>query len=194
MLYLPPDFAHDGVALDECMTYSIGFRAPLHQELAEAFLDHLRDSVEVAGRYADPDLRPARAAALIDKRMQRRVARTIAQIRWRPEDIARFLGRYLTEPKPEVVFAPGRHASREPFRRRVIRSGVRLDRRTQLLYDDARYYLNGDDAPLPASSRAALQRLADRRALTSKECAALSPETIDMLQDWYRHGFLADAV
>ncbi len=194
MLYLPPDFAHDGVALDECMTYSIGFRAPLHQELAEAFLDHLRDSVEVAGRYADPDLRPARAAALIDKRMQRRVARTIAQIRWRPEDIARFLGRYLTEPKPEVVFAPGRRASREPFRRRVVRNGVRLDRRTQLLYDDARYYLNGDDAPLPASSRAALQRLADRRALTSKECAALSPETIDMLHDWYRHGFLADAV
>ena len=28
MLYLPPRYAHDGIAEGECMTYSIGFRAP----------------------------------------------------------------------------------------------------------------------------------------------------------------------
>lgn len=193
MLYLPPDFAHDGIAIDDCMTYSIGFRAPLHQELAEAFLEHLRDTVEVPGRYADPDLRPASAAARIDARMRRRVARAIAQIRWKPEDVARFLGRYLTEPGSAIVFRPGRRATRGQFQGRIVREGLRLDRRTQLLYDDARYYLNGEDAPLPASGRAALQRLADRRALTPKECAALSTQTIDMFHDWHRHGFLADA-
>jgi 50S ribosomal protein L16 3-hydroxylase len=192
MLYLPPDFAHEGIAIDECITCSIGFRAPLSQELAEAFLDHLRDAIDMPGRYADPDLRPARAAAHIDAKMRRRVARTIAQIRWNPEDTARFLGRYLTEPKPEVVFRPGRRATRERFLRRIVGQGVRLDRRTQLLYDDARYYLNGDDVPLPAADRAELCRLADRRALTPKECAALSTQTIDLLHEWHRHGFLAD--
>ncbi|HLW11493.1 MAG TPA: winged helix domain-containing protein, partial [Casimicrobiaceae bacterium] len=95
--------------------------------------------------------------------------------------------------KPEVVFRPARRATREQFRRRILRDGVRLDRRAQLLYDDAYCYLNGEDAPLPASGRAALQRLADQRALTPKECAALSTQTIDMLHDWHRHGFLADA-
>jgi 50S ribosomal protein L16 3-hydroxylase len=194
MLYLPPDYAHDGLAIDECMTFSIGFRAPRHQELAEAFLDHLRDTVEVPGRYADPDLNPARGAGRIDASMRWRVARTIAEIRWKPDDVARFLGRYLTEPKADVAFGPVRRGSREQFRRRIIREGVRLDRRTQLLYDDARYYLNGEDAPLPAAGgREALRRLADRRALPPNECAALSTETIDMLHEWHRHGYLRDA-
>src|SRR5262252_1131975 len=43
MLYLPPSFAHEGVAIEPCMTYSIGFRAPAANELAVAFLDWLRD-------------------------------------------------------------------------------------------------------------------------------------------------------
>lgn len=192
MLYLPPDYAHDGVAVDECITYSIGFRAPRNQALAEAFLDHLRDSVDVPGRYADPDLRPTLTSARIDATMQRRVARAVAAIRWNSADVDRFLGRHLTEPAPEVVFTPPRGITGDRFRRRMARKGVRLDRRTQLLYDSARYYINGDDAPLPEADRAALQQLADRRALPAEACSALSPETIDILYDWHRHGFLAD--
>jgi 50S ribosomal protein L16 3-hydroxylase len=192
MLYLPPDYAHDGVAVDFCMTYSIGFRAPAWQALAEAFLDHLRDSIEVPGRYADPDLRVHRGAGRIDTSMQRQVARTLAAIRIDRSDIERFLGRYLSEPKPGVVFAPNARAPRERFARRIARDGVRLDRRTQLLYDDARYYVNGDDARLPEVDGDALMRLADDRMLDAAACAALAPATIDLLHDWHRHGFLAD--
>ena len=192
MLYLPPDHAHDGTAVDECVTYSIGFRAPLFQELAEAFLDHLRDTVAVPGRYADPDLRPSHAAGRIDPALRRKVATALAQIRWDAGTVARFIGRFLTEPKPEVVFTHPPRRPRPAFERRVGRDGVRLDRRTQLLYDDARYYLNGDDALLPDRDRPALRRLADRRLLTAKECATLAPETMDLLHDWHRHGFLAE--
>ncbi|HEX6137387.1 MAG TPA: cupin domain-containing protein [Casimicrobiaceae bacterium] len=193
LLYLPPDFAHDGIALDGCITCSIGFRAPLYQELAEAFLDHLRDTVAVPGRYADPDLRATRSPGRIDRTMQRRVAGAIAGIDWDRDAIARFLGRYLTEPKPEVAFAPPRRRSRAGFRRWIARAGVRLDRRTQLLYDEGRYYLNGDDAPMPAADPAALRKLADLRALPPEDCAALSTEMTDLLHAWHRHGFLADA-
>ena len=56
MLYLPPHYAHDGVAEGECMTYSIGFRSPSYQELGEAFLQFMADSIDLPGRYADPDL------------------------------------------------------------------------------------------------------------------------------------------
>jgi len=51
MLYLPPQYAHDGIALGECMTYSIGFRAPSYQELGEAFLQFMADSIDLPGRY-----------------------------------------------------------------------------------------------------------------------------------------------
>jgi 50S ribosomal protein L16 3-hydroxylase len=192
MLYLPPDCVHDGIAIDECITYSIGFRAPRFQELAEAFLDQLRDTIDVPGRYADPDLRPARAAGRIDARLQRRVRESLAAIRWDAGDVSRFIGRFLTEPKPDVVFARPSRRSRAAFERRIARRGVRLDRRTQLLYDDACYYLNGDAAALPASDAPALRRLADRRALTHDECAALSQATRALLYEWQTHGFLAD--
>ena len=192
MLYLPPEYAHDGVALDGCITYSIGFRAPLHQDLGEAFVDHLRDSLALAGRYRDPDLRPGRAAARIDAQMQRRIARAIARIRWNRAMVDRFLGRYLTEPKPQVVFTPGRRRSRGEFRRSIAHHGIRLDRRTQLLYDDERCYVNGEDAPLPATGRAALRELANRRALTATACTRLPDEMIDLLHHWYRHGFVAE--
>jgi hypothetical protein len=52
--------------------------------------------------------------------------------------------------------------------------------------------MNGDDAPLPERDRRMLQRLADRRRLTPGECASLAPETLDLLYDWHRDGFLAD--
>ena len=60
MLYLPPQYAHDGVALGDCMTYSIGFRSPSYQELGEAFLQFMADSIDLPGRYADADLAPRR--------------------------------------------------------------------------------------------------------------------------------------
>ncbi len=68
MLYLPPAIAHDGIAIDTCSTYSIGFRAPSAQEVATGFLDWLRDRVVLEGRFADPGRRLARSPARIDHR------------------------------------------------------------------------------------------------------------------------------
>src|SRR5512144_1669077 len=101
MLYLPPDVAHDGVAIDECTTYSIGFRAPLYQEVVEAFIDHLRDSIVLEGRYADPDLRATSRPGRIDALIRRKLQRAIAEIRFDAKETARFVGRFLTEPKPD---------------------------------------------------------------------------------------------
>ena len=190
MLYLPPDVAHDGVAIDECTTCSIGFRAPLYQEVAEAFLDHLRDTIVVEGRYADPDLRATSRPGRIDAKLQRRLARAVAMLRSDAQQAARFVGCFLTEPKPDVVFDARPRAPRARFLREAARFGVRLDRRCQLLYDDTHYYLNGDDAPLADAHRPALQGLADRRMLTAPEFAALSSATVDLLHDWHRHGYL----
>jgi len=190
MLYLPPDIAHDGTAIDECITYSIGFRAPLYQEVVEAFADHLRDSTTVAGRYADPDLRLSRDPARIDAALVRRFAHAIDMLRWNASDTARFVGRFLTEPRANVVFDARQRVSRNAFVRSGQRNGVSLDRRTQLLYDGERFYLNGDDAPLATADRPMLTALADHRKLTASEFAALSPAMIDLLFDWHRHGYL----
>ncbi len=145
LLYLPPEYAHDGVALDACTTYSIGFRAPSAAELAGAFLSYLQDTLELTGRYADPDLRPTRQPARIGRGMQRKIARMLAGVRWDADMVTRFLGTTLSEPKPSVFFEPpDPPLARAAFLRRIARVGLQLDLRTQLLYDDARFYINGD--------------------------------------------------
>jgi 50S ribosomal protein L16 3-hydroxylase len=57
MLYLPPGIAHDGVAVgDDCMTYSVGFRAPSRSELIAHWADHLLATLDDDDRFTDPEL------------------------------------------------------------------------------------------------------------------------------------------
>jgi 50S ribosomal protein L16 3-hydroxylase len=122
--------------------------------------------------------------------MPRQVARALAAIRWNGDEVARFVG-HLTEPKPHVVFVAGPALSRMRFAQRIARDGVKLEPRSQLLYDALRYYVNGEDAPLPLVDREALQSLADRRMLDADACRGLSAAMIDLLHAWHRDGFLA---
>jgi 50S ribosomal protein L16 3-hydroxylase len=195
LLYLPPRYAHDGVALDACTTYSIGFRAAGATELATAFLDFLRDRVDLPGRYADPDLAPPREPAKIARAMRERHARMLAGIRWDDALVAEFLGCWLSEPKPHVSFdRPARPLPRSGFLARALRFGIRLDRRTQLLYDERRLFVNGSAQPWPAGERAAIKRLANARALASGVTAGAPAASRTLLSRWSRDGYLhADA-
>jgi len=189
MLYLPPSVAHEGVALDACMTYSIGFRAPSAQSLATAFLDWLRDAVDMRGIYADPALRATREPARIDDALRNQCGAMLARITWGERDVARFLGVHLSEPKPHVVFEPPkRPLARSAFERRAAARGVRLDARTQFLYDAATMYVNGTAAQWPRGARRALTALANERALPG--AAVRGDSLIDALHAWYRDGFV----
>ncbi|MFO1317839.1 MAG: cupin domain-containing protein [Burkholderiales bacterium] len=190
MLYLPPAYAHDGVALDACTTYSIGFRAASHTELAQGFLDFLRDRIELPGRYADPQLKPTREPARIGAAMQRQVARALAAVRWDRATVERFLGTMLSEPKPSIFFAPPERAlARAAFAAALRRRGLVLDRRTQWLYDDAAVYVNGEAHAWPAGERTALAALANARALSPRQAASLSAAEVAFVHEGYRHGY-----
>jgi len=191
MLYLPPQYAHDGVAVDACTTYSIGFRAASTNELAAAFLDFLRDDLDLPGRYADGDLAPTGAPAAIDTAMQRRCERMLKGVRWDRATIARFLGCWLSEPKPNVVFErPAAPVPRPAFGVRAAKRGLRLDLRTQLLYDDRHLFINGAALAWPLVGTEALKRLANARLLGPGAVAAAPPAATTLLYDWYRHGYL----
>lgn len=56
MLYLPPRIAHKGIAQDDCMTFSIGFRAPSHSELLSSFIGYAAEHLDPNARYSDTDL------------------------------------------------------------------------------------------------------------------------------------------
>jgi 50S ribosomal protein L16 3-hydroxylase len=118
----------------------------------------------------------------------------LSAVRWDAATVARFLGTFLSEPKPSVFFdAPQSSLPRAGFARRVASRGIVLDRRTQLLYDDDALYVNGEAVAWPAEGRDALVRLANDRALPGSACAALPKQTLLLVHEWYRHGFLAPA-
>ncbi len=192
LLYLPPRYAHDGIALDDCITCSVGFRAPSAQDLCSRFYDYLQDNLDAPGRYADPQLKPTRHPARIDTTLTTGLLRLLEHARWRRADMRQFIGTDLSTPKPQVVFSPPHRAlSAHGFAQGAARRGIALAPATILLYDDAALYINGERCVAPAAARAALRRLADRRALPPS--AVLTAAARDLLYAWYRAGYLYPA-
>jgi 50S ribosomal protein L16 3-hydroxylase len=182
LLYLPPGWRHDGVALEPCFTYSIGFRAPRGAELGAAFLDWLHERGLPDAAYRDPRLQPTSRPAQIPREMIR-FARTIMEkVKTSRTDASAVLGQYLTTPKPHVVFRPGR--SQRP----LTRAEVQLDPKTQLLYSGNRFYLNGECITVGRRDSALLKELADRRHLPGARLARAP--LAGLVYDWHRAGYV----
>ena len=189
MLYLPPGIAHHGVAESECLTWSIGFRAPADQELAAGFLDFLQERLAPRGQYRDPGERPARHPAEIPPRLAAHAQRVLEHIRWTPAQEREFTGRFLSEPKAQAFFTPPRPPlSRARFEKRAAGSGLALDPRSRLLFSGRMFYINGEAIAVPAGARPELRRLADARRLGAPLQA--SAEFWDVVYAWYLLGFV----
>lgn len=193
LLYLPPRYAHHGVSLDdECMTYSIGFRAPTEKELIHQFLAWLPDRIDrsgTGGLYADPDLESPVHPSEIGPDMIEKVAAMLTRIKWNRDDIARFLGQYLSEPKPHVLHdRPRRPLSIEKFTDRVREKGIKLALKSQMLAHGRTFFLNGEAyESAPAEHRLLLQLADDRRLPPG---AKIGDKLAAQLHCWYRDGYL----
>ena len=193
MLYLPPGCAHDGVATGaaDCMTYSIGFRAPSAQELTRGLLEHAAETLVRQGFYADPGLKPAARAGLIDDAYVNQAARLIGDVRPTRAMLEAFLGCMLTEPKANVFFdPPATPIAAAAFARAAQQRGVSLDIRTQMLYRGKTVFINGEAAAVPLST--ALVQLADARRMPPASAASAKggAAALKELHDWYTHGWL----
>lgn len=180
LLYLPPGWLHDGVALEPCFTYSIGFRAPRGAELGAAFLDWLHERGLPDARYRDPGLVAAAHPGAIPGELRVFAETILDRISWNGADVLDFLGRYLTEPKAHVVFRPSRAA------RPLERSRVRLDPKTQFLYCGRRFFINGESFSAAAGA-GALRELSDRRSIAGHRLA--SKPLSGLVWQWLRSGY-----
>ncbi len=183
LLYLPPGWGHDGVALDPCFTCSIGFRAPRGAELAAAFLDHLHERGLRDASYRDPGLRPAALPARIPAPMLAFAEKQLARIRWSRSDVETFLGRYLSTPKPHTVFSRSKRKPRD-LRNRI----VALDPKTQMLYRGSRFFINGEAFEPRRAQHSALAQLADRRRASGRTLARAGLGRL--IYEWHRNGFV----
>jgi len=106
MLYLPPGLAHYGIAEDECMTYSIGFRAPSHAEVLTHFSDFLGQYLGDHQRYSDAGLSLPADPAQIDGPTVDRLQKLLLELIQDKEALGTWFGRFMTEPRyPEMITA-----------------------------------------------------------------------------------------
>ncbi|HWT71313.1 MAG TPA: cupin domain-containing protein [Oxalicibacterium sp.] len=191
MLYLPPQYAHEGVALDECMTYSIGFRAPAYQELGEAFLENMMDAIDLPGRYADPELKPSKYRAELGNAMLAKVSTELDKIRFTKEDITLFLGEYLSEPKAHVFFdTPQIALTQKRFLQAALKRGLRLSRKTQMLHRNNYIFINGTSFEVDGEDLAWLRQLAEQRCMDTETIKHVSNDLAEALSIWFNDGWL----
>ncbi|BDM23824.1 JmjC domain-containing protein [Pseudomonas sp. NPDC089428] len=177
MLYLPPRLAHYGVAVDNCLTYSVGFRAPSAAEVLTHFTDFLGQFLPDEERYSDADAQPAsdphqiqhdaldRLKALMDKHMNDK------------DLLLTWFGQFMTEPRyPEQVV--GEELDEDELVE-ALEDGAILIRNPSArmawseLGDDLMLFASGRSCPLPAKLRELLKLVCSADALH-----------IDNLEQW----------
>ncbi|MDQ0068833.1 50S ribosomal protein L16 3-hydroxylase [Variovorax boronicumulans] len=193
MLYLPPKYAHEGVAVgDDCMTFSIGLRssalgelgADLLARMAQAYSEDLEDAgpAELA-RYRDPTQPAVDAPAAMPAALQDFARKAVEAALRDPDAIARALGESLTEPKANIWFDEGGDVP-------DAMQHVALDRRTRMLYDTRHIYINGESFRAGGADAALMRKLADRRALGPRELARASEGALALLGEWCEAGWI----
>lgn len=184
LLYLPPRWGHDGIAEGDCMTCSIGFRVPSADGLAGELLTRLAEVDEDAPAsrlYRDPGQPATTRPGQVPSRLQAFARRAVAQRLRQAADLDRALGEVLSEPKPQVWFESG--ASLAPGQ------GVRLDRRTRMMYDARHVFINGESLRAAGRDARLMQLLADTRRLDARAVARLSDGAREVLDDWLQQGW-----
>ena len=193
MLYLPPHVAHWGIAVGDCMTYSIGFRAPSAQEFGSEFLNYLQEHKTLIGQYRDPNLSLQDAPAEIGHPMISSVHQMLEGLKWDDEDVADFLGRYLTEPKVHILFDAPAEISFAQFKKQMTQSGIQLSLKSQMLLTKKGIYLNGESVEVEKSDNLYLLLLANARSIENDLCRKIVDEHAELsnlFYEWYGSGYL----
>jgi 50S ribosomal protein L16 3-hydroxylase len=212
MLYLPAGWAHDGVAegVNPCVTASIGYRAPNRTEWLHGFLTDLSEDLDEIlpqqlKRYQSAASEISTTPARLSEDLLDQVALWCEAL-FGPENTSQrtphralirraheFTGRYLTEPKPSVVFAqPKRPVSLQKFEAKVAKYGMSLSLSTRCLYREKSnlFFINGESFNLSKNQLKALALLANEKKLTAAQCVHLDNDVMESLHEWHNCGWI----
>ena len=197
MLYLPPGVPHHGVAVNACLTISVGFRAPSASELLEDYIDVLTFDADESVRYDDPDAKVADDPYEIDQFALDRAWETMQRLKMDdPERFGEWFGRFISSyrvaagqsPSPEQgstasvaeTVADGVTWQRHPYSRMAWRR--RADGSAQL-------FANASDWPVASVEDAA--RICAAECIDAHVLASLSPQGRALLQQLAEAGHYA---
>ncbi len=199
MLYLPPGVAHYGVALDDCMTFSVGFRTPTVSELLIGFLDEIASGLNDHQRYHDPDLPLQAHPGEITAGARTRVRRIIRDAMADDDAIDQWFGRYITESKSgQTAVPPEQPLSSDKFLQQLHASGT-LCRSEYARFsfiddgaDEMTLFVDGQCWPQSRALAKPVALLCDRREIAASDFGtALDDEQfVQLLSQLYNSGYV----
>ena len=191
MLYLPPRYAHDGVALDAgCQTYSIGFRAPkvgelareLLHRIAEEIADGMEDEPKLAKLYEDATQEATAQPGLLPAALTAFAAEAVSKALADKTLIEQLIGEYLTDPKAGVYFEEGKLPQKF--------SQIILHPATRMSYDAKHMFINGQSFKCAGADAKLLRKLADERQIKATELIAGSAALMPAIGEFAKEGWL----
>lgn len=172
MLYLPPRLAHFGIAEDDCMTYSVGFRAPSAAEVLTHFTDFLSQYLTDEERYTDADAQPVSDPHQIQGDALDRLKGLLAEHMSDERMLLTWFGQFMTEPRyPELV--AGEELGEDDFIS-ALQDGAILVRNPSArlawseVDDDVLLFASGQSRYLPGKLRELLKLVCSADALHSE--------------------------
>ena len=197
MLYIPPGVAHDGVAETDCMTYSIGFRAPSHAEILVHFTDYLAHHLSDDQRYGDAGLNRPSDPAAIDPAAIDRLQQSVLRLVSDKEALATWFGRHMTEAKyPELAQA---YAGEPEPLADLLNAGIGLEPNpaVRLAYWEAadgslRLFANGEHCAVGPALLPLVQLICNQRYLPAELLLGWTQEedAQQLLEQLVAKGFL----
>ncbi len=129
IVYIPPLYAHNGIATgDDCMTYSIGFRAPSKGELIAHYCDHIINTLSEDDRYTDPHRNIQKNTGEIESVDLDALYTMVNEVMLDREDFTKWFGRYNSQPKyPDIEYGPNEIRSLEEIRN-ILQTGHIIER------------------------------------------------------------------
>jgi 50S ribosomal protein L16 3-hydroxylase len=202
MLYLPPGVAHYGVALDDCMTLSIGFRAPAHDELLTHFAEDQFTGISdpfLIPRYEDPGLTPVENCGEISGNALRNIVTILQSYTGNIENVKRWFGRYITEPKLDSGIEPQRIADDADQLREMIVSREYICRSEYARFSyiqnadqSVYFYVNGNEYLLRNREQAFAKTICSRRRFDTPLISTFLSNTAlrQLVLDFFNNGYL----
>ena len=197
MLYLPPQIAHDGIAMDAgCQTWSVGFRSQSFKELLQEGLwrlaESLEDLPELEKYFADPKQKASARAEQLPEELIKQVATKLQALKLNQvETFLPGITAYLSEPKQQAIFAvPDRPLSLEKFNTAIARKILKPHPQTRILSLGNSVFCNGENVTQdqPKDIQLAWRKLSSQKDLVGQQ--RVHNKDISSLYVAYKAGWL----
>ncbi len=199
LLYLPPNIAHWGVAEGECLSLSVGFRAPALRDLTAAWCDELIEQQIPKERYRDPNLQLQENFAEITSETTQKISQLMQQFLQQDKQLLQhWFGRYITEPKENLIIeATENSLGTEEFYKQFQISGKLIrDNYSRMVYTHGEQsdllFVNGEAFELPANRDGFLQTITQQSELPFEDLTSWLDRAcyLELLTTLYNSGHL----